>query len=144
MKRLNKIALSVVAVVAVVISGCGADEKNAPTVTWIYGDDNWGLKIKYRIPDFKTQEQTDKWLKNITMKGIVGLEGKRSCKGLKWETINWGYIITPNEDCPPKDRLDLSSYKFGIKTNYGTFYYDGSDKTSKNKYGHYETIGSKR
>lgn len=146
MKKINKIAVILVALVAVVISGCGADEKNAPLVEVRDVSDS-RILIDATTP-FGSWQNADenkkiaKWIQNlgkIEEIKIVYLEGKRSCADFEVQlsgpyTLNdsslFHFTITPPEVCPPKDRLNKEGYKFGIKTNYGTFCYDTSDKKS--------------
>ena len=143
MKKLNKIALSVVAMVAVVISGCGADEKNAPVVNIKVYD--YEIYVSIETPFGRWQnvdgnKKMKKWLQNLGKEiKIVYLEGKRSCADFKTKLSGPStpddpyflhFTITPPEVCPPKDRLNKAGYKFGIKTGHGTFCYDTSDKKS--------------
>ena len=137
MKKINKIAVILVALVAVVISGCGADEKNAPTVNMDSIDEN-EIRLHLTVPTYiidiqgydKKVKATKKWAKNFKLKEI-SLEGKRPCKILGYSDNNdYRYDVKLSGGCPPKDRLNTKSFKAKLKTSYGTFCYDTSDKKS--------------
>ena len=137
MKKINKIAVIFVVLVAVMISGCGADEKNAPLVSK-YGDHIDTIGFSLYVPTYifdmqdpdKRIKAADKWLKNFNRKEI-SLEGKRPCKILGYSEVEKGnYKVELSGDCPPKDRLNESGFKAKLKTSYGTFCYDTSDKKS--------------
>lgn len=120
MKRLNKIALSVVALVAAVISGCGADEKNVPVIRYINHQSDGNIAISYNVNKDEIQN-------------IVYLEGRRPCKIDIYYMSSYGYndglirLKAAINDCPPKDRLNDQSYKLKVKTKSGRhFCYEGS------------------
>ena len=118
MKRLNKIALSVVALVAAVISGCGADEKNVPVIRYIKHEFD-KIFIEYDVNKDEIQN-------------IVYLEGRRPCKididdRGSWTSNGFIRLKAVINDCPPKDRLNTQSYKLKVKTKSGRhFCYEGS------------------
>lgn len=144
MKRLNKITLILVAVMGIVISGCGGDIKKAPFVERINAYNHTRdekLKIIFASPcryeNFKTEKEFNKCVENVWVKmnndlKVINLKGRRDC----------GKSPRKVKDCPPKNRLDNESYSFTLKTKFGTFKYDTSDKSTKTKYG-YAPIGYK-
>ncbi len=142
MKRLNKITLILVAVMGIVISGCGSDMKKAPFVISVNTfRDNISVDLNSPCKNekiYKTDESFRKCIDNIwgKIKGnwsVINLKGRRDC----------GKLPVKVKDCPPKDRMDREeSYSFTIKTKFGTFKYDTSDKSTKTKYG-YAPIGYK-
>ena len=134
MKRLHKIALSVVAVVAVVISGCGADEKNMPDVIEVIPSSTFSDGDKVLIRFFnKRNEKND-------IQSVVYLEGRRPCKILKQgsDDTNYDYKVELSGSCPPKDRLNTQSYKFKVQTKGGRYFcYEGNaniNKATENTY----------
>lgn len=147
MKRLNKITLILVAVMGIMISGCGSDMKKAPFVSIIVDENEISLYYHYEPTNFKTWEEYDKevdeWYVNTKKNPpkLISLKGRRDCSKLpvKWNNTYYITTIKSIKDCPPKDRLNNKSYEFTIKTNYGTFKYDTSDKSTKStktKYGY--------
>lgn len=142
MKRLNKITLILVAVMGMAISGCGGNDiKKAPYVSIHakYAGDNIRVSI-YPCKNekiYKTDEAfrkcIDKWGKIKDNGSVINLKGRRDC----------GKLPVKAKDCPPKDRMDDESYSFTLKTKFGTFKYDTSDKSTKTKNGYYAPIGYK-
>ncbi len=119
MKKLNKIALSVMAVVAVGIgfSGCDiADESKAPSILIDYD----------RIVTIHLFSKDDETIiNNMT---IIGRNGKCDIKDLGTQ-IKYGKIFTYNakrfvmfdsNDCPPKN----GKYEIELSTNFGTYHYE--------------------
>lgn len=155
MKKINKIAVILVAIMTAMISGCKAgkaDINKSPIMTITYDDylqimqndhiGNIKFKDEYSQEEFYKQRYMN--FKNLVVKNIT-MTGKRECKlGKVTEHSYHNYSdmreklkikILNFEDCPPKDRLTFS-YIVKLKTNYGTFTYDFGDKsTSKSYYG---------
>lgn len=129
MKRLNKITLILVAVMGIVISGCGGDIKKAPYVEYvdIFGD-NIGVRFItpcYNKKFYKTNEAIRKctddiWEKMKNDVKMIEIKGRRYC----------GDTPVKVKDCPPKDRKSIS-YTFKLKTKFGTFKYDTGDESTK-------------
>ena len=134
MKRLHKIALSVVAVVAVVIGfgGC-ADESKSPLMeaeVEVISSDWFGLNAAF----IKLQSRDDETIiKKITIKGRNGkcnienlgagggIGVRRYVKyGEKIEYNGVRQIYFDNKSCPPKN----GKYEVEIDTNFGTYYYE--------------------
>ena len=123
MKRLNKIALSVMAVVAVGIgfSGCDiADESKAPLIE-IRKNGNFNFLQLWSRDD-------DTIINKIT---IIGGKGKCDIKLKGWDNsvIKYGeklpYDTSRNleftiRDCQPKQ----DKYGIELDTNFGTYYYE--------------------
>lgn len=139
MKRLHKTALILVAIMTAMISGCGADMDRAPTVfingygelTIVANDYDGNIKFK----DINDRENFYKQFNNLVVKSIT-MTGRRECKLGKTIEVNNNFRreslktkILNIEDCPPKDILTFS-YIIKLKTNYGTFTYDFSDKST--------------
>ncbi len=126
MKKLHKIALSVMAVVAVGIGFSGCDDGKSPLMEMqsnpMFG--NW-LKIQSR--------DDDTIIKNMI---ISGRNGK--CKindlgaggnniifkfveyGEKIPYDSYRMVIFDEDSCPPKN----GKYEIELKTNFGTYYYE--------------------
>ena len=132
MKRLNKIALSVMAVVAVGIgfSGCDiADESKAPLME-IQDNEVFGIIVKMYSQDDETI------IKNMS---VVGRNGKCDIKDLgaggemnflfvSIPLLKYGEKLTYNtartatfdkKSCPPKN----GKYEIELNTNFGTYRY---------------------
>lgn len=133
MKRLNKIALTVMAIVAVGIgfSGCDiADESKAPLME-IQDNEVFGIIIKMYSQDDETI------IKNMS---VVGRNGKCDIKDLgaggemnflfvSIPLLKYGEKLTYNtartatfdkKSCPPKN----GKYEIELKTNFGTYRYE--------------------
>ena len=159
MKRLHKIAVIFVALVAVVISGCKgkADMDKAPCLGVSGYGDSKDLKIVVNDYTsnikFKTIEDQENFIKrkdkdfsNLVVKSIT-MTGRRECKIGK--VVEWNYNdgrreslrakIVNVEDCPPKDRLS-GSWIVKLKTNYGTFTYDTGNESTRGCWGNYKPI----
>ena len=134
MKRLHKIALSVVAMVAAMISGCGADEKNMPEVIEVIPSSTFSDGDKVLI------SFDDKHNEKNKIQSVVYLEGRRPCKILKQgsDDTNYDYKVELSGSCPPKDRLNTQSYKFKVQTKGGRYFcYEGNaniNKATENTY----------
>ena len=142
MKRLNKIALSVMVVVAVGIgfSGCDiADESKAPLIEMEYNDsDNNDLE---RIINLTSQDD-ETIIKNMS---IIGRNGKCDVKDLgaggKFTMVQFGTplwsisllkygeqlvydkkrsVLFTSKNCPPKN----GKYEIELNTNFGTYRYE--------------------
>lgn len=139
MKRLNKITLILVAVMGMAINGCGGDIKKAPLVQIIpYNRDYIQIDLNepcYNTDFYKTNKAIEKCFAEWEIKKakLVKLKGRRDCSNLsiKYEADDNRFKIEPKKDCPPKNRLNDQSYEITIKTNYGTFRYDTSNKKSE-------------
>lgn len=125
MKRLNKIALSVMAVVAVGIGFSGCDDGKSPLMEMqlIMGE-NW-LKVHSR--------DDDTIINNMT---IIGRNGKcnirklgaggnnpfvKSVKyGEKIPYDSYRTVIFDEDSCPPKN----GKYEIELNTNFGSYYYE--------------------
>ena len=153
MKILNKLALILVAVMGMAISGCGGDIKDTPLVQISYSSDYITLDLHSpcRIADFyKTDKAIDKcWTKweKIKQFKLVRLKGRRDCSNLsvKYDVDNKYIKIETPENCPPKNRLNKESYEFTIQTDYGTFNYDAGGKSLNvyATYGGYMALSNK-
>lgn len=141
MKRLNKITLILVAVMGIVISGCGGDIKKAPFVQIIARSNYIAINLIEPCDNtdfYKTNKAIEKcfaewdWDKMKKTK-LVKLKGRRDCSNLsiKYYADDNYFKIEPSKDCPPKNRLNDKSYELTIKTNYGTFRYDTNNKKSE-------------
>ena len=141
MKRLNKITLILVAVMGIMISGCGSDIKKAPLVQISPYRDYIQIGLNepcFNTDFYKTNKAIEKcfaewdWDKMKKTK-LVKLKGRRDCSNLsiKYEAVDNRFKVEPKKDCPPKNRLNDKSYEITIKTNYGTFRYDTSNKKSE-------------
>lgn len=135
MKRLNKITLILVAVMGMAINGCGGDIKKAPYVEYVdISGDNIGVRFAspcYNEKFYKTDEAISKctddiWEKMKNNVKMIEIKGRRYC----------GDAPVKVKDCPPKDRNSFLSYTFKLKTKFGTFKYDTSDKSTKTEYGY--------
>ena len=155
MKRINKIAVIFVALVAVVISGCEgkADMDKAPCLGVSGYGDSKDLKIvandydgNIKFKDINDRENFYKQFNNLVVKSIT-MTGRRECKLGKIIEVNNNFRreslktkILNIEDCPPKDILTFS-YIVKLKTNYGTFTYDtGNESTLIGCWGNYKPI----
>lgn len=133
MKKLNKIALSVMVVVAVGIgfSGCDiADESKSPLME-IQDNEVFGIIIKMYSQDDETI------IKNMS---VVGRNGKCDIKDLgvggemnflfvSIPLLKYGEKLTYNtartatfdkKNCPPKN----GKYEIELNTNFGTYHYE--------------------
>lgn len=122
MKKLNKIALSVVAIVAVVIvfGGCGDDGKS-PLIDIV--SNPLGTRIDLYSRD------DDTIIKKMTIKGR---NGKCNIEDLgEGGPLNLMYgekipynkkerIVFSYDKCPPKN----GKYEIELDTNFGTYYYE--------------------
>ena len=130
MKKLNKIALSVVAIVAVVIvfGGCGDDGKS-PLIDIV--SNPLGTRIDLYSRD------DDTIIKKMTIKGRngkcdikdLGAGGKWSFLFVSLPLVKYGEklpyetmraVFFGGESCPPKN----GKYEVEIDTNFGTYYYE--------------------
>lgn len=134
MKRFNKIALSVVAMVAVGMGlvGC-VDESKSPlmeTEVEVISSDWFGINAAF----IKLQSRDDETIiKKMTIKGRngkcnikdLGAGGRIGVRryvkyGEKIEYNGVRQILFDNKICPPKN----GKYEIELDTNFGTYYYE--------------------
>lgn len=131
MKKLNKIALILVAVMGMVISGCGSDIKKAPFI--LFDSNNKGAVTIAVVNNTDIpKKESEVIYKKLKVKKIT-LLGKKECPLQDLTEKSDGitvymYEVKNKADCPPKDRLKRNSYEITLKTNYGTFTYDISKR----------------
>lgn len=139
MKRLNKITLILVAVMGIVISGCGGDDINKAPFVVFEGNDGGYIKIVLSNNLDMPEKESEEIYKKLKVKKIT-LLGRKECPLQdKSEKSSDGLKVymyqTKTIDCPPKDILK-KTYEMTLKTNYGTFLYDtGKEKTSMRLWG---------
>lgn len=139
MKRLNKITLILVAVMGIMISGCGGDIEKAPYVISEAINNKGNIVIEFDSPCMNENiYNTDKafrechenvWEKMRSDLIIKNLKGRRDC----------GDLPVKAEDCPPMDRLN-GGYTFTLKTKFGTFKYNTGDESTRIDYYGYAPI----
>lgn len=134
MKRLNKITLILVAVMGMVISGCGSDMKKAPFIIFDSKTEDAVTIMLINNLDIPTKE-SEAIYKKLKVKKIT-LLGRKECPlqdlSEKSDGITvYMYEVKNRADCPPKDRLKRESYEITLNTNYGTFLYNISDRNTK-------------